>query len=611
MLPAEAIQSGCRAAASPDPTLAGLPAQTPEAEMSQQEGSTFSIQCPYTTQPDNEQQKAWCRMRNAQCELVAWRFASTEYIYTDRAGQGHVTIQDDNSIVSVTMSDLQVEDSGIYSCTYSSSYIPLKTISLNVYKELHKWELDSLSVQCPYRALGYSWGIKAWCRQQGQAECSLVVSTSYSSARGSSGTQNKRSSIQDDAQTGTVTITMNKLQALDSGVYWCALYNPYQRSAFTRIMEVRLSVDKGLPAQTPEAEMSQQEGSTFSIQCPYTTQPDNEQQKAWCRVRNARCELVAWRFASTEYIYTDRARQGHVTIQDDSSTVSVTMSDLQVEDSGIYSCTYSSSYIPLKTISLNVYKELHKWELDSLSVQCPYRALGYSWGRKAWCRQRGQAECSLVVSTSYSSARGSSGTQNKRSSIQDDAQTGTVTITMNKLQALDSGVYWCALYNPYQRSAFTRIMEVRLSVDKGEYATTLSVTTGTSETNSSGNSTQPWNTIIISVVLCILFILALAIMITLCIRQRKKVKTGGNRQAEDVYDKTESPAQLESTERMGGTTDDSRDLNYITLDFKPHPSSDEPLYCNVELSQTPRKPEDEDVEYAAIACKQLPANDKG
>lgn len=114
-----------------------------------------------------------------------------------------------------------------------------------------------------------------------------------------------------------------------------------------------------------------------------------------------------------------------------------------------------------------LFAELHKWESDSLSVRCPYSALGYGWGRKAWCRQQGQAECALLVSTDYSSTRSSSGARNKRSSIQDDAQ--TVTITMDKLQAQDSGVYWCALYSPSHHPAFTRIMEVRLSVDKSEY----------------------------------------------------------------------------------------------------------------------------------------------
>ncbi|NP_001074337.2 triggering receptor expressed on myeloid cells isoform 2 precursor [Gallus gallus] len=257
----------------------------------------------------------------------------------------------------------------------------------------------------------------------------------------------------------------------------------------------------GLQAETPEAEMSQQEGSTFSIQCPYTTQPENEQLKAWCRMRNERCQLEVLTLDSVQYRYSDRAMQGHITIKDYNRTVSITMSDLQAEDSGIYSCVYSNNYVPLKTISLNVYKV--------------------------------------------------------------------------------------------------------------PAATTLSVTTSSSQKNSSGNSTQPRNTITISVVLCILLILAFTITTALCIRQRKKLKTGGNRQAEDIYDKPESPAQLESTENMGRTTDDSRDLNYITLDFKPRLSSDEPLYCNVEPSQAPRKPEDENVEYAIITHKQLPKNDKG
>lgn len=57
-----------------------------------------------------------------------------------------------------------------------------------------------------------------------------------------------------------------------------------------------------------------------------------------------------------QYRYSDRARQGHITIQDGNRTVSITMSELQVEDSGIYSCVYSSNYVLLKTVSLNVYK---------------------------------------------------------------------------------------------------------------------------------------------------------------------------------------------------------------------------------------------------------------
>lgn len=114
--------------------------------------------------------------------------------------------------------------------------------------------------------------------------------------------------------------------------------------------------------------------------------------------------------------------------------------------------------------------EFHKWELDSLSVQCPYHALGYLYGRKAWCRYVDQTgRCELVVSTDTTYTRSIKKGQEDRASIQDDTQKRTVTITMEKLQAQDSGVYWCALYTSYTPIHLTRIMEVRLSVDKREY----------------------------------------------------------------------------------------------------------------------------------------------
>lgn len=56
---------------------------------------------------------------------------------------------------------------------------------------------------------------------------------------------------------------------------------------------------------------------------------------------------------------------------------------------------------------------------------------------------------------------------------------------------------------------------------------------------------------------------------------------------------------------MESPKDDSKDLKYVTLNFKSRLSSEDPLYCNVEPSQTHRKPKDENVEYAIIALKQL------
>ncbi|XP_071884393.1 CMRF-35-like molecule 4 [Anas platyrhynchos] len=248
----------------------------------------------------------------------------------------------------------------------------------------------------------------------------------------------------------------------------------------------------GLQAQTP-GELSQREGSNLSVLCPYPAEREYRDLKSWCRWIDQQCQLQVAIIGTSTYAHTERANQGYITIQGDPihRNFSITMTDLQVEDSGTYYCAYSQINVPLKWISLTVFKELHKLELDSLSVQCPYHALGFRSERKAWCRAVGQTGgCELMVSTDTTYTWGISKGKEGRASIQDDTQNRTVTITMEKLQAQDSGVYWCALYRLYPTIHFTPIMEVRLSVAKRPAATTLSVTTGTSQNYPPGNSTQ-------------------------------------------------------------------------------------------------------------------------
>ncbi|NXE08323.1 TREM1 protein, partial [Lophotis ruficrista] len=368
----------------------------------------------------------------------------------------------------------------------------------------------------------------------------------------------------------------------------------------------------GLRAQTPDAEEERLEGSSLFIRCPYTAY--TQYQKAWSRLREGQWKLLL-QINPTQNSHTTQASKGKVTIVDNPTdrTVSINMTNLQTEDSGTYSCGlryYYNGYYPLKTIALNVFKELHKMELDSLSVQCPYGKLGYSTGTKAWCQREGRTGCKVLASTDYyyPSTRSDSKALGDRAFIQDDTQKRSVTITMEKLQAQDTGTYWCA-HDPYPRP--TRIMEVRLSVSKSEYL--LAATRAWWQISASspscpapphqGAHSSVNNFILLSGVLSILFILALTSLITLGIRHRKQLKRRGNRQAEDTYDKPDDIAQLDSTERMESPEDDSKDIKYVTLNFNSQLSPEDPLYCNVEPRQAPRKPKDENVDYAIIALK--------
>uniref|UniRef100_A0A8C4UH96 Ig-like domain-containing protein n=1 Tax=Falco tinnunculus TaxID=100819 RepID=A0A8C4UH96_FALTI len=87
-------------------------------------------------------------------------------------------------------------------------------------------------------------------------------------------------------------------------------------------------------------------------------------------------------------------------------------------------------------------------ESGNISVQCLYSAPAYGAVSKAWCKEGARTAC-IVLVNSYVKPTGYRRLLHKgRVTMQDDSQQGIVTITMEKLQAQDSGTYWCALYEP-------------------------------------------------------------------------------------------------------------------------------------------------------------------
>ncbi|XP_061327862.1 polymeric immunoglobulin receptor-like isoform X1 [Pezoporus flaviventris] len=500
----------------------GFQAQILRTEETRSEGSSLYIQCPYTAQTTHQQQKAWCRLRNRQCEPLV---VTKEYSHTNWATKGRVALKDNPTerTVSVTMTELQAEDSGRYFCAYYSyGYHQLRMISLFVFKELHKWELDSVSVQCLPSTLNYSLGTKVWCRREDETLCSFIVRTDYSSTQHNSKALEDRTLIQDDTQKRTVTITMQKLQAEDSGMYWCALY---RRSSLTWLMEVRLSVFK-------------------------------------------------------------RTKQ------------------------------YTAK------------------ESGDVSVQCPYSVPEYRAVSKAWCKEGARKSCTVLVTTN--SLEYQRTPQQGRVRIQDDTEQGIVTVTMERLQAQDTGVYWCALY---EHAHLFRMLEVTLNVSEVLAGTTLPGAAGTSQATPAANSPAP--SLIMgcnSITLCYCLTLVTPLLSWLQLKWKHHpavwdpehpVLPGthqlGNTvcqalqaaernryvESEDTYEKPGNTAQPDSYERLPSPRDNSKDLKYVTLNFKSRLSPEDPLYCNVELSEVLRKPKDENVEYATIAVKQLTTNDKG
>ncbi|KAI1230985.1 hypothetical protein IHE44_0008424 [Lamprotornis superbus] len=355
----------------------------------------------------------------------------------------------------------------------------------------------------------------------------------------------------------------------------------------------------GLQGQTSEAQR-RQEGDTLYIQCPYAPWTTDREKKYWCLLKDGGCQQLL----QTYHEYERNSGDGRIQMRDNttSKTVSITMTDLKAEDSGTYFCAYYyGGYIRLKTISLNVFKgtqQLTAEESGSVSVRCHYKVADYGAVTKAWCKMEGEM-CNVLVTTSSEPPAGNS-TAREGVRMQDDSRQGIVTVTMEQLQPQDSGVYWCALQ---ELSALSRMEEVTLSVSRGGFPDTERK----SQDTLLGESSCSEDTfLILSVVLLVLLLLALVTATALGVRHYRLLLRTGNREAEDTRDKPEGTAQPGSTGRRGSSQDDSKGSGYINLDVQSQPSPEDPLYCNVELSQAHRNPQC--VEYAVIAFNQSPRN---
>ncbi|NWZ01961.1 TRML4 protein, partial [Loxia curvirostra] len=230
-------------------------------------------------------------------------------------------------------------------------------------------------------------------------------------------------------------------------------------------------------------------------------------------------------------------------------------------------------------------------EGDTLYIQCPYTPWTTEYQTKYWCLLK-DGQCQELVNTYSKQSR------DRRIKINDNTTTMTVSVTMAALKAEDSGTYFCAGYYNYR---YQQLRTISLIVFRGEY---LPLNHPTLVTASLSSSCSGNTFLILSVVLLLLLLLALLTCIALGVRYYRLLLRTGIREAEDTSDRAEGTAQPGSTGRRESSQDDSKGPAYINLDVQPSPSPEDPLYCNVELSQAPRNPQH--VEYAIIAFNPPP-----
>nr|XP_055059802.1 polymeric immunoglobulin receptor-like [Misgurnus anguillicaudatus] len=248
--------------------------------------------------------------------------------------KGDVSVIDhpDQSLFTVTMRDLQHQNTGYYMCAveiervhydvYEWCYLKIQSapdvsvMSSSVTVD----EGGNISVQCLYIST-YKYEHKQWCRYKDK-RCYTV----------GSGTSQYLVEISDDRR-GCLTVVMSGLMKSYSGWYYCSVGDLQA--------PVQLTVKK--PPKSPDlsvmsSSVTVDEGGNISVQCLYTSTYKNEH-KQWCRYKDKRC-------------YT--SQNASVKISDDGrGSMTVVMSGLMKSESGWYYCSVGDLQAPVQ-LTVNV-----------------------------------------------------------------------------------------------------------------------------------------------------------------------------------------------------------------------------------------------------------------
>ncbi|XP_032898105.1 CMRF35-like molecule 3 [Amblyraja radiata] len=179
---------------------------------------------------------------------------------------------------------------------------------------------QSVTVECRYDRK-YSDNRKLWRRGDSYREAYTVVSTDRP--------QQGRTSMTDNKTQQIVSVTIDKLEKTDEGLYWCVIvrgkHSPIESTP------ISLTVSEGSRGITGPEEVRGELGQSVTVECPYG-QEYSDDRKLWSKG-------YFYKISST-VVSTDHPRRGRTSMTDNKTQriVSVTIDNLEKSDEGRYWC---------------------------------------------------------------------------------------------------------------------------------------------------------------------------------------------------------------------------------------------------------------------------------
>uniref|UniRef100_A0A669BV51 Ig-like domain-containing protein n=1 Tax=Oreochromis niloticus TaxID=8128 RepID=A0A669BV51_ORENI len=328
--------------------------------------------------------------------------------------------------LSLTLKDLHLTDSGVYTCTVYNKdghMLLQKSVTLSVrvlQVEMVEVTQGEKSVVLPFRIKdNLPVDVTLLWRHE-----NVTVHT-YQRGQSQSHIQGHIEMNEEQIKNKDLSLTLKDLHLTDSGVYTCTVYNKDGHMLLQK--SVTLSV------RVPEVQMVETVKGVQSVLLPFTTD-------------------IKLQDVTVEWKHEDKkVPQGRAEMKKDPLTtgdLSLTLKDLHLTDSGVYTCTVYNKdghMLLQKSVTLSVrvlQVEMVEVTQGEKSVLLPFRIkddlpvdVTLLWRHE-----------NVTVHT-YQRDQSQSHIQGHTEMKKDPLTTKDLSLTLKDLHLTDSGVYTCTVYN--------------------------------------------------------------------------------------------------------------------------------------------------------------------
>ncbi|NXD27484.1 PIGR protein, partial [Spelaeornis formosus] len=248
--------------------------------------STWTMSCSFGASTV-DMRKYLCKKEKEGCQNIV---NSYQEVNPDFEGRVLLAFEEPPGSFSVTMTQMDWEDAGLYYCgagEYGKDKYS-KALDVFVYEDKNFPQLkttvtgktgSSATFECRYDPLKSS--TRIWCKWRLQGCEKIIDNTGYVRYN-----YDGRVAMFENPKNKTVTVILNQLKEGDKGFYWCMSNELKEQQSSTE-----LKVVEGEPALTGQKVVEAQAGSRVDLTCSYSCKYYSYE-KYWCKWNYTGCAML-------------------------------------------------------------------------------------------------------------------------------------------------------------------------------------------------------------------------------------------------------------------------------------------------------------------------------